>query len=64
MQGHHTAALSAINIALFDAIGKSLGVPVHDLIGGCSAPRIPCYATTGYLTIDPDNDFESQLGQV
>ncbi|MFZ0115922.1 MAG: hypothetical protein WAL15_16315, partial [Xanthobacteraceae bacterium] len=40
VQGHHTAALSAINIALHDAIGKSLGVPVHDLIGGCSAPRI------------------------
>jgi D-galactarolactone cycloisomerase len=64
VQGHHTAALSAINIALTDAIGQSLGVPVHDLLGGRSAGRIPCYATTGYLTKDPDNDFESQLGKV
>ena len=64
VQGHHTAALSAINIALTDAIGQSLGVPVHDLLGGRSAGRMPCYATTGYLTNDPDNDFESQLGKV
>ena len=64
IQGHHTACLSAISIALHDAIGKSLGVPVHDLLGGCAADRIPCYATTGYLTKDPDNDFEAQLAQV
>src|SRR5262249_7703071 len=64
VQGHHTAALSAINIALADAIGQSLGVPVHDLLGGRSADRIPCYATTGYLTNDSENDFETQLGQV
>jgi D-galactarolactone cycloisomerase len=37
---------------------------VHDLLGGCAAERIPCYATTGYLTNDPDNDFEAQLAQV
>ena len=41
VQGHHTACLSAISIALHDAIGKSLGVPVHDLLGGCAADRIP-----------------------
>jgi D-galactarolactone cycloisomerase len=64
VQGHHTACLSAISIALHDAIGKSLGVPVHDLLGGCAADRIPCYATTGYLTNDPANDFEAQLAQV
>jgi D-galactarolactone cycloisomerase len=64
VQGHHTACLSAINVALHDAIGKSLGVPVHDLIGGKSADRIPCYATTGYLTNDPNNDFEAQLEQI
>ncbi len=64
VQGHHTACLSAISIALHDAIGKSLGVPVHDLLGGRSTERVPCYATTGYLTKDPTNDFETQLGQV
>jgi D-galactarolactone cycloisomerase len=64
VQGHHTACLSAINIALHDVIGKSLGVPVHDLLGGRSSSHIPCYATTGYLTNDPANDLETQLGQV
>jgi D-galactarolactone cycloisomerase len=64
VQGHHTACLSAISVALHDAIGKNLGVPVHDLLGGRSADRIPCYATTGYLTDDPVNDFEAQLAKV
>ena len=34
------------------------------MLGGRAADRIPCYATTGYLTNDPDNDFETQLAQV
>src|SRR5262245_24598383 len=64
VQGHHTACLSAISVALHDTIGKNLGVPVNDLLGGRSADRIPCYATTGYLTDDPVNDFEAQLAKV
>jgi muconate cycloisomerase len=35
------AARAALDAALFDAMGKALGVPVHDLLGGCSQPRIP-----------------------
>jgi muconate cycloisomerase len=35
------SARAAIDIALHDAMGKALGVPVHDLIGGCCQPRIP-----------------------
>ena len=34
VQGHFIAALGGINIAIHDAIGKTLGVPVHDLLGG------------------------------
>ena len=33
-QGHFIAALGGINIAAFDAMGKTLGIPVHDLLGG------------------------------
>lgn len=35
------AARAVIDIALHDALGKTLGVPVHDLIGGRSHDTIP-----------------------
>jgi D-galactarolactone cycloisomerase len=60
-QGHFVAALGGINIAVFDAIGKKHGVPVHDLLGGRHAERLACYATTGYFTDDPKIDIEAQL---
>ena len=61
VQNHLTALLSGINIACHDAIGRSLGVAVHDLLGGKAADRFGCYATTGYFTPDPENTFEAQL---
>jgi len=36
-------ALSAINIALWDAQGKRLGVPVHELMGGMTRHSVRCY---------------------
>ena len=44
------AALSAIDIALWDILGKSLGVPVYQLLGGACRDRIPAFATPGGLT--------------
>ncbi|MFO1413138.1 MAG: enolase C-terminal domain-like protein [Burkholderiales bacterium] len=35
------AARAVLDLALHDAIGKALGVPVHALLGGACAPRIP-----------------------
>ncbi len=35
------AARAVLDIALHDAMGKALGVPVHKLIGGCSQSVIP-----------------------
>jgi len=35
------AARAVLDIALHDAMGKALGTPVHNLIGGCCQPRIP-----------------------
>ena len=58
VQGHFIAALGGINIAIHDAIGKTLGVPVHDLLGGRNAQPLACYATTGYFTDDPKVGIE------
>lgn len=38
-----TAAISAIDIALWDIKGKALGVPVYDLLGGRVRDRVVCY---------------------
>lgn len=40
-----TAAMSAIDIALYDIMAKSLGVPVYQLLGGKQRDFIPCFAT-------------------
>jgi galactonate dehydratase len=40
-----SAAISAIDIALYDIKGKALGVPVYQLLGGRQRDRIPAFAT-------------------
>ena len=40
-----TAAISAIDIALYDITGKALGVPVYQLLGGKQRDYVPCFAT-------------------
>ena len=40
-----TAAISAIDIALYDIAGKALGVPVYQLLGGKQRDLVPCFAT-------------------
>ena len=41
------AAISAIDIALYDIKGKALGVPVYELLGGKHRNVIPTFASTG-----------------
>ena len=60
-QGHHTAAMSGMSMALTDAMGKTLKVSAHDLLGGKARDRFPAYATTGYFTTNDGSDFETQL---
>ena len=40
-----TAAISAIDIALYDLKGKALGVPVYELLGGKHRDFVPGFAT-------------------
>lgn len=40
-----TAAISAIDIALYDCLGKKLGVPVYQLLGGAHRHHIPCFVS-------------------
>ncbi len=64
VQNHLTSALGGINIAVLDAMGKTLRLPVHDLLGGRAADHLPCYATTGYFTDDPANGIAAQLARI
>ena len=51
--GATAAALSAIDIALWDIRGKVLGVPVYDLLGGLSRDRVVCYPHNNELGVEP-----------
>jgi galactonate dehydratase len=39
------AVISAIDVALWDILGQSLGVPVYQLLGGACRDSVPCFAT-------------------
>ena len=46
LNGHHYAK-AAIDIATHDALGKAIGLPVADLLGGAVTDHIPSYYATG-----------------
>lgn len=46
-RGLTTRAISAIDIAIWDCIGKQVGVSVHKLVGG-HAESVPAYMAGGY----------------
>jgi D-galactarolactone cycloisomerase len=48
--GMAIAAISGIDIALWDIVGKACGKPVHKLIGGAFRTEVTAYATGLYFT--------------
>ncbi len=61
IQNSVTSVMGGINIALYDALGKLHGVPVHDLLGGLACDQVPAYASDGYFTNDPAAGLDAQL---
>jgi L-alanine-DL-glutamate epimerase-like enolase superfamily enzyme len=51
-RGLTVAAISAIDIALWDIRGKSLGQPIWALLGGRKSDRLPAYASGGWAPAD------------
>lgn len=49
-------AISAVDLALWDALGRVRREPVYAMLGGKTKPRMPVYATT------PRPDLAKQLG--
>jgi L-alanine-DL-glutamate epimerase-like enolase superfamily enzyme len=57
-RGMAVAAISAVDIALWDILGKHLGQPVWQLLGGRKADRLPAYASGGWA---PEDKIGEQL---
>jgi L-alanine-DL-glutamate epimerase-like enolase superfamily enzyme len=47
-RGHMVSAISGVDMALWDILGKSLNAPVHQLLGGRRHERMPAYASGGW----------------
>jgi L-alanine-DL-glutamate epimerase-like enolase superfamily enzyme len=57
--GTEMRAISAVDIALWDLLGKSVGQPLYTLLGGACRDSIPTYNTC--LSCPPYNDHERFL---
>ena len=56
-----TAAISAIDIALYDIVGKKLGVPVYELLGGKQRNYVPTFASGSGSTPEEMIDMGQQM---
>jgi len=57
--GVTSMAMSGVDLALWDLVGKALGQPVYRLAGGRTKESIPCYITThpDYAKVWKDRGF-------
>ncbi|MBV6432309.1 MAG: D-galactonate dehydratase [Bryobacteraceae bacterium] len=62
--GAEMRVLSAINLALWDLLGKALQTPVYRLIGGKSNPRVRLYNTCFPYKYDFLREPEKIMGEV
>ncbi len=51
------SAISAIDMALWDILGKDLGAPVYQLLGGVVRDRVPCYANGWFAGSKTPEEF-------
>ena len=51
-RGSRISAIGAIDMACWDILGRSLGVPVWQLLGGKCRDRLPAYASGGWAPAD------------
>ena len=56
-----TAAISAIDIALYDIVGKKLGVPVYELLGGKQRDWVPTFSSGGGSTPEEMIDVAQRM---
>jgi galactonate dehydratase len=54
--GQYVAALTAVEIALWDIAGKALGVPVYQLMGGKVRNRVRVYCDSGAREMIPGDE--------
>ena len=62
--GSEMRVLSAIDLALWDLLGKSLGVPVYRLIGGKSNPQVRLYNTSFQYKYDFNKEPEKIMREL
>jgi D-galactarolactone cycloisomerase len=63
-QGGLVAAYSGLNIAMLDALGKALKLPVCRLIGGMARSEVTGCAADGDLTQGPSSRYEEHLERI
>lgn len=61
-KGIAVAALSGIETACWDLMGKATGLPVCKLLGGRYRDEVQAYASDGYVRVD-GYDFEKQVAE-
>lgn len=57
-------AMSGIDIAIWDIIGKATGQPVYNLLGGRTRQHVRAYCSAGYAMDDLDRMAELASGQL
>jgi galactonate dehydratase len=57
--GAEMRALSALDMALWDALGQSVGLPVYQLLGGACRDTVPAYNTC--VNAGPHQDWDRAL---
>ncbi|WP_431879661.1 mandelate racemase/muconate lactonizing enzyme family protein [Amycolatopsis sacchari] len=57
-------ALSGVDTALWDLLGRSTGQPVSKLLGGHARDSVPVYASSMRRDISPEQEAERLLGHI